>query len=143
MASIATRAKRRPNGLSDLSHDERIYNAVALLDEARVNHGLEYFFTTYGDQLLGDAISGLTRLKANQTLAVLLCAAHILHPADCLSGVGRDEDGTSAAEAVVLRGQSVRGLLSELDDALVDDPDHIGERLEDFAYRQNLVGVTA
>lgn len=143
--TIAAKAKRTRFGLHDLSRDERVYYSVSVLIKTTFDHGLEGFITKHGEQLLGEAITGLNSLGAKQTLAVILRAASLMHPARDTNSpnngdpCGLAHDAYDPEEAEILSRQHLVEELDDLDDLLYDDPDHLAKRLDEFAFRQNLM----
>lgn len=147
LESISARAGRARHGVQDLPRNERVFYAVTILHDAIINSGLEFFLAQHGKQLLGDTITGLDLIGADRTRATLLRAASVLQPIFDINSdrngdpCGLPHDAFDEEEAAILSRQHVLEELGDLDDLLADDPDRLSEKLDEFAYRQNLLST--
>lgn len=138
LESIAAQAKLARHGLHDLPRDQRVFYALAILVEAATNYSVEWFLTKHS-ALLGDAVTGLDLVRAQQAQGVLLRAASVLHPAHDINAEPAPwDDGYSPEEVESMRLEHIQSALCDLDDLLKEETDDLRAKLEAFAYRQRL-----
>lgn len=143
LESIAAQAKLARHGLHDLPRDQRVFYALAILVEAATNYSVEWFLTKHS-ALLGDAITGLDLVRAQQAQGVLLRAASVLRPVHDINAEPAPwDDSYSDEEAEGMRHEHIQSALSDLDDVLMEEAARLREKLEEFAYRQRLTPKAA
>ena len=139
--SLVNCVHKTPEGYRGLSSDERTYFAVGVLDGEVYNGGMHQFFSNSSGEYYDDAVNGLLELKALKTVELLMRSKVLLFgdsdpPADHMLRNRQIRDypeGPSAPEPEWVTE------LERIDDLYYEDPDGLGDRLDEFARTKGLV----
>jgi hypothetical protein len=123
------------DGFSGLSEMEKQYFAVSLLDSEMCNGGFDQYFFNDSGTYYSYALLGLKSMGADQVLALLMRAKHVLF---AFNDVPEDTERRRAAlRRNISDSHTVR--LEQLDELYCKDPDGLRPRCEAFAERYKLV----
>jgi hypothetical protein len=138
--SLVKRVHQTEDGFDGLSAEERTYYAVGVLDGEVYNGGMHQYFWNSSGALYRSAVDGLLELKALTALRLLTEAAKLLFedevPEDretrCATIREYPDDSNAPTPDWAVE-------LERIDKAYWEDPDGLGERLEEFARDRGLV----
>lgn len=127
---LVHRVHAAPDGFFRLSPPEQTYFSVCLLDGEVYNGGIIQFFLNSSGDYYAETLRGLEDLGAMRSHSLLITA--------CREAFGADEPPRdTAARRETLQG-SWRDL-DAIDREFWSDPDKLGDRLREYAIRENLV----
>jgi hypothetical protein len=133
--SLVYRVHKTEAGFSGLSPVERTYYSVSILEGEVHNGGFDQFFWNSSGSIFSEACTGLKILGADQSLALLIRAKHVIF--------GDEEPPTNwdqrreMLQLCEAKRQSPE--LREIDQAFWKYPDKLSERLMAFATENGLV----
>jgi len=122
-------------GYARLSHAEKKYFAVGMLEGEVYNGGFDQYFFNSSSSYYSDAEAGLEEMGAMQALSLLRRAKQIAF------GVAPVPEDTGRRREILLQTdfESRAIQLDKLDDLFWEDPDGLSERAESFARKHGLV----
>jgi len=139
--SLVHRVHDTAEGFDGLTDDEKLYFAVCILEGEVYNGGFHQFFSNSSGELFEHVVSGLTKLNAQNSLKLLRHSAKVLF-GDTAPPVDRQERW----ELMKHYPEDVQEPLPEwvselgkLDETYWDDPDNLGELLDEFAKDTKLL----
>lgn len=135
--SLVEQGYRSPTGFDGLSHPQRLYFAVGLLEGEVYNGGFEQYFQNDSGSYYAYAEEGLIALGALQTLALLRQAREVLLPRGAFP-VDTRERQRELVEGY-LSTPAWRKILDDLDHRYWANSENIALRLDGFARNHGLV----
>jgi Domain of unknown function (DUF4375) len=135
--SLVEQVYRSPAGFDGLSHPQRLYFAVGLLEGEVYNGGFEQYFSNDSGSYYTYAEEGLIELGAFQTLELLRQAKKVLFPHGSVP-INATDRGRALLEGY-LSTPTWRKKLDDLDNRYWANSENIALRLEGFARNHGLV----
>lgn len=135
---LVLRVHKTSEGFGGLSHQEKIYFAVCILDGEVYNGGFHQFFFNHSGEYYQEAFSGLAELGAFYSRELLMSARLALFPD---GNFPRDTETRRAQLRTSTDESATDRVLDDLDKKYYDDPDNLGERLRKYALDNHLVKI--
>ena len=139
--SLVDRVYRSADGFDGLTIEEKTFYSVSVLDREVYNGGMYQFFSNSSGAIFLEVVAGLGRLRARESLALLLKAKKIL-----FVNIDPPEDDIIRWElmpkwpeddSVAPPQWSLE--LEAIDDAYCKGPDRLSEKLKAFAAENDLI----
>jgi hypothetical protein len=141
--ALVHRVHDAPDGFSRLSHAEKTYFLVRILEGEVYNGGMHQFFSNSSGDFYRETLEGLRELGAMSCYALLLAARQVLFPhgeppRDRVARSALMPDWPDAPDAPRPAWDLA---LDHIDDEFYTDPDKLGDRLRRYALNHQLVQI--
>lgn len=132
---LVRRAHTETGGFDSFSQAERLYFAVGLLEGEVYNGGFDQYFLNSSADYYRYAIEGLQAMNAPNSLELLQRAKQVVF------GFEEPDQDTGRRRMFLRRAAdaSRSKRLDSLDSLFYDDPDSLGEKIEQYARDQGLI----